>query len=279
MIKKSSMLLIAAATLSSVFISCKKDNSSASSEIETTFDLANKQSISEGIVEDANDLLEETVESANLSGAREPLVCSGTASCAQVTVSPGGFPKTITLDFGTSGCTSNNGITRSGIIHILLSDSLRRPGSTATMTFDNYFVNGYHKEGTITWTNTSAPGTRSWHRDVANGRLTAPDGRTWTHTSSKDIVQVAGLNTPRVLIDDAFSITGTATTTNAAGVTRNSEILTPLHKQVSCPHVDQGSVKHQGPNHFAIVDFGNGTCDNIATVSIDGYAPRTITLP
>jgi hypothetical protein len=34
----------------------------------------------------------------------------------------------------------------------------------------------------------------------------------------------------------------------------------------------------EGPNHFAIIDFGNGSCDKIATISIDGNEPRTIAL-
>lgn len=263
----------------SVFSSCKKEGSLAA-EIENTFDLSGKQAISEGLTEDANAILNETVESQNLSGAKEPLVCSGTTSCATITVSSGGFPKTITLDFGSSGCNNpGSSFTRRGIIHIVLSDSLRRAGTTAVMTFENYYVNDYKKEGTVTWTNTSTANTISWHREVANGVITAPNGNIWYHTSSKDITQVAGQNTPRVLLDDAFSITGTATTTTPAGITRTATIVTPLHKQVSCDHIDQGSVRFQGPNHYALLDFGNGACDNTATVSINGYAPRTITLP
>lgn len=277
-ITRKIVLMAAVVTINATLISCKKDSVVDTTEIETTFDLSGKQAIADGLTEDANDVLDETVESQNLSGAREPLVASGTATCAQVTVSPGAFPKTITLDFG-AGCTSNNGITRSGIVTIVLSDSLRHNGTTATMTFQNYYVNGYHKEGTITWTNTSTASTRSWHREVANGRITAPDGRSWTHSSSRDITQVAGVNTPRVLIDDAFSVTGNGTVTNSNGVTRTSTILTALHKMVACAHIDQGSIKYQGPNHYATLDFGNGTCDNIATISIDGYTPRTITLP
>lgn len=271
--------MAAVVAINSTLISCKKDAVTDATEIETTFDLSGKQAISDGLTEDANDVLDETVESQNLSGAREPLVSNGTTTCAQVTVSPGAFPKTITLDFGTAGCTSNNGVTRSGVVTIVLSDSLRHTGTTATMTFQNYFVNGYHKEGTITWTNTSTAGTKSWHREVANGRITAPDGRSWTHSSARDITQVAGVNTPRVLIDDAFTVTGNGTVTNSNGATRTSTILTALHKQVLCAHIDQGSVRYQGPNHYATLDFGNGTCDNLATIAIDGYAPRTITLP
>ncbi len=260
------------------FSSCKKNNTIAS-EIETTFDLSGKQAISESLTDDANNLLDETTESLGLSGNKAPLTDNGTLSCATVTVSPGAFPKTITLDFGT-GCTNpNSNIERSGIVHIVLSDSFRLTGSTAIMTFDNYYVNGYKKEGTITWTNTSTATVRSWSRQVVNGKITAPDGRFWFHNGLKQITQVAGNNTPRILLDDAFSITGSSVITNSLGDTRTATIEIPLHKRVDCDHVDEGSIRFQGPNHFATLDFGNGTCDAIATISINNYQPRTITLP
>ena len=258
--------------------SCKKNNT-ITSEIETTFDLTGKQAISESLTDDANNVLDETTETLGLSGNKAPLINNGTLSCALVTVSPGTFPKTITLDFGT-GCTNpNSNIERSGIVHIVLSDSFRLTGSTAIMTFDNYYVNGYKKEGTITWTNTSTATVRSWSRQVVNGKITAPDGRFWFHNGLKQITQVAGNNTPRILLDDAFSITGSSLITNSLGDTRTATIEIPLHKRVDCDHVDEGSIRFQGPNHFATLDFGNGTCDAIATISINNYQPRTITLP
>jgi hypothetical protein len=260
------------------FSSCKKNNTIAS-EIETTFDLTGKQAISESLTDDANNLLDETTETLGLSGNKAPIIDNGTLSCATVTVSPGAFPKTITLDFGT-GCTNpNSNIERSGIVHIVLSDSFRLTGSTAIMTFENYYVNGYKKEGTITWTNTSTATVRSWSRQVVNGKITAPDGRFWFHNGLKQITQVAGNNTPRILLDDAFSITGSSVITNSLGDTRTATIEIPLHKRVDCDHVDEGSIRFQGPNHFATLDFGNGTCDAIATISINNYQPRTITLP
>lgn len=270
---------LAALALTLGISSCTKTSDNLSGDIETTFDLSGKQAISENLTDDAQNLLNEAAESTGLSGSREPLVCSGTTSCASISVSPGAFPKTITLDFGT-GCTNpGSGVVRRGIVNIVLSDSFRLSGSTAVVTFQNYFVNNYKKEGTITWTNTSTSSTRSWSRQVANGKITAPDGRYWLHTSTKNVVQMAGVSTPRNLLDDAFSITGTGQVTNAAGNSRTSTILTPLHKQVICDHVDQGTVRHENTNHYAIVDYGNGTCDNVATISINGFPPRTIILP
>ena len=39
------------------------------------------------------------------------------------------------------------------------------------MTFDNYYVSGFKKEGTITWTNTSQGGIKSWERKCEMEKL------------------------------------------------------------------------------------------------------------
>jgi hypothetical protein len=283
---KAKHLLIVAAITSFTFTlnSCKKNNAD-SEEFETTFELSGDQAIADNLNEDANDVFMEAAADNDLMGTN---IVAGTVEstnilgCATVTVTPpppgGGFPKTILIDFGTAGCTSSNGITRKGKITVVLSDSVRKPGSTAVMTFDNYYVNGYKKEGTITWTNTSQPGGKSWQRKVENGKITAPDGRFWFHSGIKNVTQTAGVATPLNLLDDVFSITGNHTVTNAAGASR--EVTTPeaLQKKTICENIDKGKLKIQGPNHYAIIDFGDGTCDRVATISIDGRPARTILL-
>ena len=259
------------------FNSCKKKDSSTD-EFETTFELSGDQAIADNLTEDANDVFTEAAMDKDLMGGHGPTGTTGILGCANVTVTPlVGFPKTIVIDFGT-GCPGPYGIIRSGKINVVLSDSVRNPGSTAVMTFTNYYVSGYKVEGTITWTNTSTPGTRSWRREVVGGKITAPNGNYWLHSGTRDVVQTAGVNTPNTLLDDIFSITGNHTVTNSAGRTRTITTLTPLQKKVICANIDMGSIKVQGPNHYAVIDFGNGTCDNLATISIDGRPPRTIIL-
>ena len=157
---------------------CKKDNN-APSEIETTFELSGDQAISDNLNSDAEYVLNEAGIYNNLSG-NSPVTVTSTLnvlSCATVTVTPlQGFPKNITIDFG-GGCNLNNGITRSGKIYITLSDSLRKSGSVAVMTFDNYYVSGFKKEGKITWANTSQANVKSWQRKCEDGKVTAPGGR------------------------------------------------------------------------------------------------------
>jgi hypothetical protein len=273
--------LIAFATISVAgFTSCKKNSSDNTAELKATIELSGDQAISDNLNSDAEYVLNEAAVENNFSG-NTPVGITQTMnvlSCATVTVTPvQGFPKTISIDFGT-GCTSSNGIIRSGKINLTLSDSLRKSGSVAVMTFDNYYVSGFKKEGAITWNNTSQGGIKSWTRTCENGKVTAPDGHYWMHSGTQNVTQTEGSDTPLNLMDDVFSVTGSATVTNSSGTSRTSEITAALEKKVICENIDKGTIKIQGPSHYAVIDFGDGTCDRIATISIDGSNPATVLL-
>jgi hypothetical protein len=274
------LLTLSAAAALLFLNACKKNNNDTIDEYETTFELSGDQAIADNLTEDANDVFNEAAMDNNLMGARpvNPSGTMGILGCATVTVTPAtGFPKTMLIDFGT-GCTAPNGVTRKGKITVVLSDSVRKTNSTAVMTFQDYFVNGFKKEGTITWTNTSQPGTKSWQRKVENGKITSPAGNYWLHSGIKNVTQTAGVNTPLILLDDVFSITGNHTVTNAAGKTRTGTILEALQKKTICENIDKGKLKIEGPSHYAIINFGDGACDKLATISIDGRPERTILL-
>ena len=257
--------------------SCKKNDETVKEEFENTFQISADQAVTNNLSQDAEDVFLEIAQDYSIAGNFAPEPVNNIIPCATVTITPAtGFPKTILIDFGTS-CV-HRGVTRSGKINITLTDSVRKSGSIAIMTFTNYFVNMYKVEGTYTWTNTSTANTRSWIRLTAGGRITAPDARVWTHEGNRTVTQTAGIGTISVL-DDVFSVfPGTHTVTNSSNISRTCTILEALQRKVDCSNIDKGKVKVQGPNHYATVDFGDGTCDNLATLSIDGRAPRTIVL-
>ena len=262
------------------FASCQKDETEPDPEIETTFKLTEDQAVSESINDDATVIFFDASVSSGFYRLNGQAETTGILSCATITVTPQNtFPKTITIDFG-NGCTSADGIGRKGKINITLSDYVHNTGATAVMTFDNYYALGFKVEGTITWTNTSTPNGISWTRQITNGRVIEPlGGYYWTHEGNKNVTQVVGASTPTNLLDDVYSVTGNHTVTNPAGKTRTVTILEALEKKTTCHNVTKGKMKIQATSHFAILDYGDGTCDNIATITIDGNPPRTILLP
>jgi hypothetical protein len=282
---KNILTTLIIASFAIAFSACKKNSTATAAidEIETTFEISEDQAVTDNLNQDAGDVMEEAATRqgllGGLSACGNPNTTNWIGQCATITVT-GSFPaKNITINFGT-GCTSPNGVVRKGIINILLTDSVRTPGSIATITFDNYYVNAFKKEGTIIRTNTTVAGsnTRSYNRTVINGKITGPNGKYWLHSSNIDITQTAGTGTPCDITDDVYTLSGTRTATNADGKTRTSTTQTPLQKKTSCANIDMGILKVQGPNHYAIIDFGDGTCNNLATISIDGRPARNIIL-
>ncbi len=267
--------------------SCKKNDSSSTDEIETSFDLSSKQAVSETLTDDVNNLVFSTIDLNNYSFKNQTntSVENALPPCVSIAVS-GNFPnRIIKLDFG-SGCTDTFGIFRSGIIRIQLSDSIRNYGSTATVTFDNFHIKRFKKAGSIIWTNltpNNSFNSRTWRRQVQNVEITdTTDGRNWLHNSNKTITQYEGVASPRYRFDDKYKIyDGSGSVTNSNGTTRNTTILDTLFKSFLCPHIDKGSIKIERSSHFVVLNYGNGNCDNIATVTLDGNpaSTRTIILP
>lgn len=262
--------------------SCKKENTTITSaeEQETTFELSTGQAVADNITEDVNEVFMEAAANKNLlANNSQTVTTTNILACGTVSVTPAsGFPKNIVIDFGSGGCTLPNGIIRKGKINVVLSDYVRNTGSTATITFNNYYVNGFKKEGTVSWANTSTISTKGWQRKVEGGKITAPDGRYWLHGGIRDAVQIDGTTTPNTLLDDVFLITGNHTITNSIGKTRNCYITEALQKKTVCENIGTGKLKVEGTNHYAVIDFGDGGCDKLATISIDGGTPRTILL-
>lgn len=216
--------------------------------------------------------------------------------CVTVTIThsnyPNLFPVHIVIDFGNAGCTCRDGRVRRGRIITDYTSRLLNPGAIATTTFDGYYVDSLNVMGTLTITNISTvstaipPPDRIFKIDVVNAKLTKPSGDYTAWTSHKTITQTDGLITPDIWQDDGFKIEGTAEGQSKKGnllVAWQSTITDPLIKRYYCHWITKGSVKvdrvsSNANNRWeAILDFGTGTCDNLATLTING-ASYNITL-
>jgi hypothetical protein len=201
-----------------------------------------------------------------------------TVTVIHLTTAP--FPKRIIIDFGTTGCVGRDGHVRKGKIIIDYSNRLIIPGASATTTFDNFYIDNIKVEGTHIITNTSGANTalRQFTVTVTNGKLTWSNGNYIQWNSQKVITQMDGLATPNPL-DDIFKIEGSSHGTALRGnllVAWQSTITVPLIKKFNCRWIVSGRIRTVRINTsntspwIAILDFGNGTCDNQATLTING---------
>lgn len=211
-------------------------------------------------------------------------------SCVTVTITqlnlPNMFPVKVVLDFGT-GCTSN-GHTRSGKIITVYTGRLVVPGSSATTSFENFKMDSISVQGTHVIKNTTALGSnqRQFTVDVENAKLTRPNGNYSQWDSHRVITQIEG-NATIFPQDDIFRIAGGAHGRVKRGNLLygwQSEIVEPLIRKFFCPWISKGVLRVRRETlpstspWVASLNFGTGTCDYFATLTLNGITHQ-IELP
>lgn len=190
------------------------------------------------------------------------------------------FPVKVILDFGT-GCTGRDGRTRKGKIITIYTGRLIVPGKVAETSFDGYYVNDVHVQGTHRIENASTSQSLIFKVTVKDGKLTKLDSNFTLWNSNTTITQNEGLSTPYWPKDDIFNIRSEASgsvKTNSVFFKWTSRTIEPLIKKFTCHWIAKGRIAIRLTNtDAAIIDYGNGECDNKASITING-ATREISL-
>ncbi len=213
-------------------------------------------------------------------------------SCVTVTVTrlnlPAPFPVRVSIDFGTAGCTGNDGHVRYGKVITTYTGPLRNPGNSATTGFEGFRIDSIAVSGSHKIENTTALGSnqRQFTVTVTDARLQRPSGNFSQWNSTRVITQVEG-NGTLLPQDDIFTITGSA----RGRVRRDnlllawrSEIIEPLRKRFICRWISRGILRTWRETlpstspWVATLNYGDGTCDFLATLTINGQS-QTIQLP
>jgi hypothetical protein len=293
-LKTAGKMIVPFAVICLFFGSCKKSDVSSltASNDSKAATLSDSSTVAENVYYDAlNNAFvgySDNVSSMGVSQTgRTTILSTGTEgtgtghlSCATYSLSnsvPGQYPKTLTLDFGT-GCSSVDGVTRTGQLIYNFSGPLFTPGTTVSVTFNQYTVNGYGVQGTYTITNNSTASGISFTTLVTNGILTCPDATNFHYSHNKTFTQTAGASTPFDISDDVYSITGNSAFSSSDGSSLVLNVTTPLIRNFTCLNITQGVVAFvYNQSVSGTIDFGNGTCDDTATLNV-GSISRTIIL-
>ncbi len=190
-------------------------------------------------------------------------------TCPAVTYEPTvGYPKTLTLDFGT-GCTYN-GRNYSGKIIATVSGRIRDAGTSISIVFDNFKADTIELSGAMTITIDSSKVLTDhiayFTVTLSDGSITIPSG---TYSMTMNVSVIWDLGTLTDYTDDVLyfhkgSLTGIDSDYNKYTITITQQLV----YAVSCGYVSQGKIDIESPkfDNGATVDFGDGTCDDTATV-------------
>lgn len=256
-----------------LFISCSKDNEKTTVSSNDIVDNAKIDNIGDDVAQIVESQSNETAE------GRYSNLASG---CLTVTTTQDGDTYTRTLDYGNVNCTLSNGNRVRGKIIIVFQNDFIAETRTLNFSFENFYHNDRHVEGNRTVVKTRLDNGNIKADIDLNLTITRPDGVVFTRTGHR--VRVHNLTT------NEFSVTGSWTTTNSNGASHTNTIdnLNPLRIIYSCNQLENEfryeivsgiiSIVNNNNSNTAVIDYGDGDCDNTGTITINGGSPITFNL-
>lgn len=191
-------------------------------------------------------------------------------SCATVTHDKEN--KTVTIDYG-DGCTIRGGRVLSGKIIIVYSERKLVPGASRVVTFEEFFIDEVQVEGTKTWTNVSESleDNLTFNITLVGGKLSFPDETSATRDAdhTKEWLRA---NNP---LNDEFHVDGSAEGSTRNDVRYEVKILETLVFKRAC-RLERVFIPVSGIKQIthgedvAIINYGDGDCDNEVTITLNG---------
>jgi hypothetical protein len=257
-------------TLAIAYTSCKKDKQDKDTKA------AENNAYAENVFVDVFKQIKDCANSDTNISRYAKMGGTKPSSCCTLSVSPiglGVWPKTLTIDFGPTNCQGYDLNYRRGKIIAVFSGYYHDSLTVINVSLDNYYINDNHVTGTKTITNMGHNLSHHlvFNVNVANATITTTDGTiSWNSTRTNE--WIAGESTPFDIFDDVYLVTGSASGTDVNGNDFTVNITTALKVAVSCRWIESGilEITPEGlPTRT--VDYGSGSCDNQATVTINGY--------
>lgn len=279
-VMSTTKILLAAFAFSLIAVSCNKEED----EVAFTAEEATVNAKIDIMNDDASQIIEEqlTVDDG-ISGRTDQVTEKFTPPCGTITRVPdfGTIPTvgsiiTKTIDFGTTGCQLANGNFVKGKIIITFAYQPNATSHTINYQFVDFYHNGIKFIGNKSFTRvmpTSAANPNIHPIITMNMEMSAtfPNGNNYTRVGTRVREIIEGYSTS-ILSDNVYRVTGNWTTTFPNANTQTSTITSALIIKLNCPNITKGVITFVRNGNTATLDYGNGTCDNLAIFTINGNA-------
>jgi hypothetical protein len=207
----------------------------------------------------------------NLLGGKKGMrYMAGQAPNVSIDTAETGYPVIITLDYG-EGTELKNGRVISGIVTIEISAEKGTDGAMRSIAYSNCVIDSVGVNGTCIET---FNGDNEQTRTVtSNSEITfvLANGTVIDRTGNHVCNWLEGIDTQMEHNDDVIEITGALDAVTPEGNTWTRNIIEPLIRKGDCRHHVQGVVQFsQNDEVISSLDFGDGECDEIALLTVDG---------
>lgn len=185
---------------------------------------------------------------------------------------------TISIDYGT-GLRCEDGGLRKGKIIFTTTATVEGNGLRMNAQFLGYEANSKKLDGsyTVGISTNEAGDSFVYTYDFKDAVLTYPDGKKVSWKSNYVINFTFGLGeTESDMPTFSWEMTGGISGTNREGKAFSAQIASPIIVDFNCAYgITKGKYLLTAEGHSqAVYDFGNGECDNVATLTIDGKSEK-----
>lgn len=275
------ILGILISTAAFTFYSCSEDVETVtdSASMDIAIEDASLEATSSELMEDIDEAADFATDSFDQSGGRllGAIAHGGMKFGDCVTVTEDEATNTKTIDFGENGCEGRDGRVRKGKIIITHEGERDVPGFKRTVTLVDFSVDTIGIEGVRILTYVSGTETEKvYNATLTGGKLTFPDGNIATRESTRTRVATFDEEGEKT----QMARYGSATGINREGLTYDNEVdeSTPILTLVACreegifaPVSGILSINIEGESE-KVIDFGDGSCDNLVTITQDGLS-------
>lgn len=253
-----------------VFTSCEE-----SETIDGVASISEEDTITtveaDDVLNDVDSLVDDLWDSIDVSvagksnGDKNPYL-----SCMIKTRVTEGATTTVTLDFGSDCTLPFQDIVLSGKIMMEYIKDVATKTVTIKYSYDDFYYNDLKIEGTnvVSKIKKNENGLRE-HTRVFDIKVIWPDGEFITRKGEKVRTLIEGYETKGNWGDNVFSITGSWNTTFKNGNVMSATIIEPLIRKTACRFIVSGTIDKQKNKRSGILDFGDGSCDNVAVFTTD----------
>lgn len=258
-----------------LIVGCEKDNEEVLvdvSNVEETVIAAKADNSAEALSDMVLQAYE--AEEAQVKSAMHPYF----PDCATVTVERTDTTKTVTVDFGTEGCEVRGGHIVKGKLIITYEINVDELSKTITYNLVDFFIDDAQIAGskTIVRQRENANGNPQYTMNLEL-EITFSDGAQVSRTGNKTREWIEGAFNGN-WGDNVFQITGAWQTTFVNGNVHSTTITTPLRREASCRFLVSGVLEIVRTNFSGSLDYGDGTCDNLALFTNAAGEQREIRL-
>jgi hypothetical protein len=263
--KKTTFLISALLISGSLFFnSCQKDE-----ELDTMQEIVEDDDETDSYFDDLMEEIDDiTYNETPLKS--EQIIMGGQSGTRVVTTAFSGDTVIHTIDY--TDFVHPNAMTervKNGTIKI---KSLGRPSQSTfwrQVTLVDFMVNEATVEGTKVIEKIA---DNQFSSILTGGKITFADGSNYTRSFNRTRTQTEGTNTPYNIWDDVFETEGQANGVNRKGNFYSRTITSPLVKPRTCRWFVQGTIEMVTGENTATLDYGNGSCDRFATLTVNGVS-------